>query len=845
MGQQVIDSILDVSEFAGLTPSVNQMLFISAYSGGATSWQFATISSFGRSLVDDANAAAVRTTLGLGTAALSNVGDFEPAGAISEIGIADIPLLQESLDAKAPLDSPGFTGIPTGPTQTAGNSTTRLATTAFVSTAIGNLIDGAPGAIDTLNELAAALGDDPNFATTVTNSLAGKLVAASNLSDLTNAATARTNLGLSGISGSQAAKLFWATPSGGSGVPSMRTVAAADVPGLAAMQSALVICSTRAEIQAAIDAQPRCTGSLNGLDCVAGGNIYLVGDDIEFGATPVYLGSGTRIHGMGTGRTHCKYSGTGLAFRHRAWGSGGGNGEHDGGEVHDLKLTSAADGFGFEAAGEDHPVTSADHVLLRNILINCAGQPVKYVLPGGLGATFRVTLENVQTVADSVRAGHGATPFEITAQMIRLVDVKANDNNPAFAAPEYPLVKLIGDGVLINTWIEGYIDSSHLLELNGNFTYLGGHIEPHTGAAGGGSGVVTVILRGDGAAAFQRKYYVFDQLWFCSPNTQWHFGTGAYCNFIGSFRPTTTGGGDLAAVDFDTALIIDADSRVYHAPSDLEAATAENDANAIVRRDAGGGFAAGPVVVDALTSGQVIGTATTEERYETAAFPQVADRNNFTGCLGHKFTCQANVEVTRLMLYWGGRTNNHRVNIWQEGVTGAPVASGIILNSGTADSHGYKGVDISPPVSLSSGTTYRIASDETAGGDSWQDLALFTLSADFSAGDGVFSTSQNTYPNNAAGSPGSAYNTATFRYSLPGSNTIEMGEVPEDLVKVHGHVNLQPATTPPSPTASAEVNEYFKNGKKVIQYNDGGTVRYKYLDLTGTGVTWVHTTSAP
>lgn len=100
------------------------------------------------------------------------------------------------LTVVAPLASPAFTGTPTAPTQTAGNNTTRIATTAFVSAAIAALVDGAPGTIDTLNELAAALGDDPNFATTITTSLAGKLTAASNLSDVANAGTARTNLGL-------------------------------------------------------------------------------------------------------------------------------------------------------------------------------------------------------------------------------------------------------------------------------------------------------------------------------------------------------------------------------------------------------------------------------------------------------------------------------------------------------------------------------------------------------------------------------------------------------------------------------------------------------------------------
>jgi len=63
----------------------------------------------------------------------------------------------------------------TATTQSAGNSTTRVATTAFVSTAIANLVDSAPSTLDTLNELAAALGDDANFSTTVTNSIATKL----------------------------------------------------------------------------------------------------------------------------------------------------------------------------------------------------------------------------------------------------------------------------------------------------------------------------------------------------------------------------------------------------------------------------------------------------------------------------------------------------------------------------------------------------------------------------------------------------------------------------------------------------------------------------------------------
>ncbi|HEX2578676.1 MAG TPA: hypothetical protein VHK88_20195 [Aquihabitans sp.] len=68
--------------------------------------------------------------------------------------------------------SPALTGTPTAPTATAGTNTTQVATTAFVQAAAAALVDAAPGTLDTLNELAAALGDDPAFATTVTNLVA-------------------------------------------------------------------------------------------------------------------------------------------------------------------------------------------------------------------------------------------------------------------------------------------------------------------------------------------------------------------------------------------------------------------------------------------------------------------------------------------------------------------------------------------------------------------------------------------------------------------------------------------------------------------------------------------------
>lgn len=75
---------------------------------------------------------------------------------------------------KADIASPTFTGTPAAPTANAGTNTTQIATTAFVQTAVSNLIDGAPAALDTLNELAAALNDDSSYASTITNALALK-----------------------------------------------------------------------------------------------------------------------------------------------------------------------------------------------------------------------------------------------------------------------------------------------------------------------------------------------------------------------------------------------------------------------------------------------------------------------------------------------------------------------------------------------------------------------------------------------------------------------------------------------------------------------------------------------
>ena len=103
---------------------------------------------------------------------------------------------QTALDLKAPLNSPALTGVPTAPTAAAGTATTQVATTAFVGTAVSALVAASPAALDTLNELATALGNDASFSTTITNSIATKSPIASPTFTGTVTAPAITATGL-------------------------------------------------------------------------------------------------------------------------------------------------------------------------------------------------------------------------------------------------------------------------------------------------------------------------------------------------------------------------------------------------------------------------------------------------------------------------------------------------------------------------------------------------------------------------------------------------------------------------------------------------------------------------
>lgn len=114
----------------------------------------------GRAVLTAADAAAARTAIGAGTSslALGATGSTAAAGNHSH-AVADVATLQTLLDEKAPLASPALTGNPTAPTQTAGNDSTRLATTAFVTAAVAAGGGGGGGTPPTFSRAHVTSGN--------------------------------------------------------------------------------------------------------------------------------------------------------------------------------------------------------------------------------------------------------------------------------------------------------------------------------------------------------------------------------------------------------------------------------------------------------------------------------------------------------------------------------------------------------------------------------------------------------------------------------------------------------------------------------------------------------------
>ncbi|EHE0955814.1 phage tail protein, partial [Salmonella enterica subsp. enterica serovar Javiana] len=131
---------------------------------------------------------------------------------------------------KAPLDSPSFTGTPTTPTPPDDAKGLQTANAEFVRKLIAALVGSVPESLDTLQELADALGNDPNFATTVLNKLAGK-------QPLDETLTALSGKGADGLIEyiglrNTIDKAAGALPAGGTAVAANRLVSRGALPAL-------------------------------------------------------------------------------------------------------------------------------------------------------------------------------------------------------------------------------------------------------------------------------------------------------------------------------------------------------------------------------------------------------------------------------------------------------------------------------------------------------------------------------------------------------------------------------------------------------------------------------------
>ena len=136
--------------------------------------------SYAKASSDSANAAAISEKNSANSETSARQSAEKAASSLEKLETVDLPL-------KADLASPSFTGSPKVPTAAQGNSSQIIASTSFVQTAIAALVASAPGTLDTLKELAAALGNDHNFATTITNLIAEKLDKTANAVSATKA----------------------------------------------------------------------------------------------------------------------------------------------------------------------------------------------------------------------------------------------------------------------------------------------------------------------------------------------------------------------------------------------------------------------------------------------------------------------------------------------------------------------------------------------------------------------------------------------------------------------------------------------------------------------------------
>ena len=167
-GRLATDSIATSKIAAGALPTDVTVASANIVNGTIVNEDVNTSAAIAGTKVDPAFGSQNLSTSGTAaTGALTVTGNIAVSGTVDGVDVAMLGGLSSS--------SGVLTNGVTATTQAASDNSTKVATTAYTDTAISNLVDSSPGALNTLNELAAAINDDANFSTTVTNSIAAKL----------------------------------------------------------------------------------------------------------------------------------------------------------------------------------------------------------------------------------------------------------------------------------------------------------------------------------------------------------------------------------------------------------------------------------------------------------------------------------------------------------------------------------------------------------------------------------------------------------------------------------------------------------------------------------------------
>ncbi len=157
----------DTTDVHGIADT--SLLATKSYADTAEADAIAAAGTAADTKVSTAVAALTKSSVGL--ANVDNTSDANKPVSTAVQTALDLKETVANVALKAPLASPALTGVPTAPTAAAATNTTQVATTAYVRGEVAALVNSAGATLDTLGEIATALGNDANLSTTLTTAI--------------------------------------------------------------------------------------------------------------------------------------------------------------------------------------------------------------------------------------------------------------------------------------------------------------------------------------------------------------------------------------------------------------------------------------------------------------------------------------------------------------------------------------------------------------------------------------------------------------------------------------------------------------------------------------------------